>query len=236
MTIEAQASEFWENGFLLIENFFESELMDEYNALILDHFGLHPEYEHDPEFLSRSEAEVIPWFPQRDGESAFDLVNQNPELQEITNSILGPGWRALYNMVMFSKQGSKGQPWHQDCPPENHEHFNLNRLIYSMDITHAMGGQIVAVKGSHKKGEVPASAQDQNFKDELTLSPTKGSLLLLHGHVWHKVLPVTGQYRASINYRSVPLGTPEDVTDICVYRDMRYRFSTAEVVLDRLNS
>ena len=31
-------------------------------------------------------------------------------------------------------------------------------------------------------------------------------------------------------------GTPANITDICVYRNMRYRFETNEVVEDRLNS
>ena len=44
-------------------------------------------------------------------------------------------------MVMFSKQGSKGQSWHQDCPPEDTSRFNLNRLVYSMDIDASIGGE-----------------------------------------------------------------------------------------------
>ena len=234
MNIEYLVEEFWENGFLIIENFFKSEIMDEYNGLILNHFGLNPEYLHDPEFLSRSEAEVIPWFPQREGVKVFDLAAQDSKLNELTQSILGDDWRALGSMVMFSKQGSKGQGWHQDCPPEKASQFNLNRLVYTMDISHETGGQTVVVKGSHKKGLLPASAQDQSFENEVTLSPKKGNLLLLHGHAWHRVLPVTGQYRVSTNYRSVPFGASDDVTDICVYQNMRYCFSKAQIVEDRV--
>jgi len=39
--------------------------------------------------------------------------------------------------------------------------------------------------------------------------------------------------RASINYRSAAAGTPEGITDVCVYRNMRYRFSTASVIEER---
>ncbi len=40
--------------------------------------------------------------------------------------------------------------------------------------------------------------------------------------------------RFSSNFRSAPKGRPEDITDICVYRNMRYRFSTSEVIEERL--
>jgi hypothetical protein len=53
------------------------------------------------------------------------------------------------------------------------------------------------------------------------------------GQAWHRVLPITGPFRVSTNYRAAPAGTPEDITDICVYRNMRYRFSTASVIEER---
>ena len=59
-------------------------------------------------------------------------------------------------------------------------------------------------------------------------------LLLLHGHCWHRVLRVHGGSRYSLNHRAGPAGVQAGVTDICVYRNMRYRFSTAEVLIDRL--
>lgn len=35
-------------------------------------------------------------------------------------------------------------------------------------------------------------------------------------------------------YCAAPAGTPDDVTDVCVYRNMRYRFSTSAVVEERV--
>ena len=40
--------------------------------------------------------------------------------------------------------------------------------------------------------------------------------------------------RFSTNYRAMPAGTPDDITDVCVYRNMRYRFSTESVVEERV--
>ena len=139
-------------------------------------------------------------------------------------------------MTMFSKKGTKGQAWHQDCSPDVISQFNMNRLVYSSDITAEIGGQTVVIPGSHRRGELTIGDVDEEFSDQVVLSPSKGTLVLLHGHTWHRVKPVQGAYRVSTNYRSMPKGTPEDITDICVYRNMRYKFATNEVVEDRLQT
>ncbi len=234
MNYQALAEQFWRDGFLMIENFFSIDLMDDYNSKILEHFGENPEFSHNAEFLSRAQTEVIPWFPQRDGDNSFDLIEHDSRLISLTKAILGNEWYTQYCMVMFSRMGTKGQAWHQDCPPENSAQFNLNRLMYTMDITKETGGYTMVVRGSHRKGLLPACDHDVDFPEQQIFIPKKGTLILLHGHAWHKVLPVTGNYRVSTNYRSAPAGTPENITDICVYRNMRYQFSTSQVVEDRL--
>ena len=57
--------------------------------------------------------------------------------------------------------------------------------------------------------------------------------MLLHGHTWHRVLPIEGRYRYSTNYRAVASGTAADITDVCVYRNMRYQFSTESIIEER---
>jgi hypothetical protein len=91
----------------------------------------------------------------------------------------------------------------------------------------------VVVPGSHRRGLLPAGDPRADFNDQLVLRPKAGTLVVLHGHIWHRVLPVHGQYRYSTNYRAVPAGTPANITDVCVYRNMRYRFSTEDVVEER---
>jgi hypothetical protein len=110
----------------------------------------------------------------------------------------------------------------------------VNRLIYTSDISADVGGRILVVPGSHLRGELTPGATDEDFPDQLVLSPSRGTLILLHGHTWHRVTRVNGKCRVSTNYRSIPRGTPQDITDICVYRNMRYKFETSEVVEDRL--
>ena len=228
------AQQFHRDGYLAIDNFFPADMMDRYQELILAHFADAPAYIHNPEFLSKAATEVIPWFPQQEGIDAFSQAEQDDKLRALTEAILGDGWYALYCMTMFSPQGSLGQAWHQDSSPCDPSRFNVNRLIYTEDVTSTIGGQTIVVPGSHKRGELTVGPVDEDMEDQLVLTPRKGTLIMLHGHTWHRVLPVRGRYRVSTNYRCCPRGTPENITDICVYRNMRYRFETSEIVEDRL--
>ena len=227
------AEQFWENGFVIIENFFSDDVMNEANEIILNHFGNNPKWEHTDEFIQKSAVEVVPWFPYIEGNTKLDIIDKDKKLNVITDAILKDGWKNLYCMAMFSKQGSKGQAWHQDCPPENKLLYNLNRLVYTHEINEDTGGQIVIYPQTHRSGVLPAGIPDADIDGQLEYSPKKGTLIFLHGHCWHRVLPVKSAYRISTNFRAIPLGTPEDITDICVYRNMRYKFSTAEIVEQR---
>ena len=222
------------NGYLLIEDFFDPDLMNEYQQLILQHFGKNPEFLHNKEFLQQAATEVVPWFPQQEGVKAFDTVENDPDLKALTGAILGRDWYSLYAMSMFSGEGTKGQAWHLDCLPENPAVFNLNRLVYTEDILPEFGGEIIVLPGSHQLGHLSVGPVNEDFDDQVVIAPKKSTLILLHGHTWHRVLPVTGKYRISTNYRAAPKGTPVDVTDTAVYRNIIYRFSTSTIIEDRL--
>lgn len=233
LDFQALASEFWDKGYLYIEDFFDNELMDRYQGLALSHFSENPDFVHNNEFLEKSKTDVIPWFPQREGCTDFDIAEKHPHFVGLTEAILESGWSTLYSMVMFSNKDTLGQAWHQDCPPEDKSKFNLNRLVYSMDIDDAVGGKTQVVPGTHKGGAITVGPGDENFAEQVELSPKKGSIVFLHGHTWHRVLPVTGDYRISTNYRCCPAGTPANITDIGVYRNMRYDFANSKVIEDR---
>lgn len=229
------AARFERDGFIVIDNFFEPALMDALDRLVFEHFGNDPAFEHDDEFLEAAQTDVVPWFPQNDDVSAFDEIDNDPRLQDLTNRILGADWLSQYCMAMFSKRGSKGQAWHQDCAPENPTVFNLNRLVYTRDITVEGGGETVVVPGSHKRGLLPAGDPRGTFDGQQVILPRRGTLVMLHGHLWHRVLPIMDTCRFSINYRAAPFGTAADITDVCVYRNMRYQFSTSRIVEERLS-
>jgi hypothetical protein len=227
---------FERDGYLVIENFFAPEPMLDLDQLIRSYFGDSPDFVHNDEFLDTAQTDVIPWFPQNEGVDAFDVIDEDARFRELSQLILGNGWTSQYCMVMFSKQGTSGQAWHQDCAPDDAKVFNLNRLVYTSDITDEVGGQTVVVPGSHKDGLLPAGDPVGALENQVVLRPKQGTLVLLHGHTWHRVLPIKGRYRFSTNYRAAPAGTPDDVTDICVYRNMRYQFSKSKIIEDRVNT
>lgn len=241
MNYEQLAREFWQDGFLVIPDFFCAELMDRIDGDIQHHFGENPEFSHEDDFIQKSRTEVIPWFPQNpDLEDysvelavPFDNLEADERLGQLTKAILGEGWRSLYSMVMFSKTGTKGQAWHQDCPPEDSSQFNLNRLIYTKDLAEDTGGRTVVMPGSHRKGELTRGDPDEDMQGQVVLQPRRGMLILLHGHTWHRVLPITRGVRYSTNFRACPEGTPADITDIAVYRNMRYSFYSNSVIEER---
>lgn len=235
---EAIKARFDKDGFVRIEGFFGAAMMQRLDRAIMAHYGEAPGDWHEDSFISLSQTDVVPWFPQRDAgpDPVFAEIASDARLTAITEALLGPGWSSLDAMAMFSRQGSPGQAWHQDCPPENAQRYNLNRLIYAAPISPEIGGGVIVMPGSHRMGTLPAGGPHEDLSGQVELRPAAGDLILLHGHCWHRVLPVHGGHRHSINYRAAVRGTPLDVTDICVYRNMRYRFSTCEVVENRVTS
>ena len=234
MNPPALKQKFDRDGYIVLEGFFSDAQMAHIDRLILQRYGENPAFQHNDEFLSKSQTDVIPWFPQQEGVTDFDAIENDKNLRGLSEVLLGSNWYSQQCMVMLSKHGSLGQAWHQDCPPEDPERFNLNRLVYTHDITRGTGGQIAVVPGSHKKGLLPAGDPVGNFEGQVVLTPGKGTLILLHGHTWHCVRPIIKGVRVSTNYRAAPASTPAGITDICVYRNMRYQFSTSRVLEDRV--
>ena len=232
MDLKKIALEFWEKGYVILDGFFSNELMDQYQQIILEHFSDNEDWEHTNDYISKSENEVIPWFPYRENKPYFDAIDKDATFNKITDAILNNGWENLYCMMMFSKAGSKGQAWHQDCPPENSKMYNLNRLVYTHDITDKTGGEIVIMPEAHKAGVLPVGVPHEDIEGQIVFKPKKGTVIFLHGHCFHRVMPVKID-RVSCNFRAVPKGVPEDITDICVYRNMRYKFSTEEIIEER---
>ncbi|WP_462248494.1 phytanoyl-CoA dioxygenase family protein [Ekhidna sp.] len=234
MDFRALANQFWNDGYIYVKGFFPKEMMKKFNGMCLEHFGLNPEWEHTSEFIEKSNCEIVPWFPLREGVDEFLEIDQDSGLNMLTELILGEGWKNLYCMTMFSKKGTSGQAWHQDSPPDDLSKFNLNRLIYTHSISDKTGGQVVVVPGSHKRGMITVGDPNENIANQVVLNPNQGDIVILHGHCWHRVLPVTGAYRVSTNFRAIPKGTSTEITDTAIYRNMKYYFPTNEVLEERV--
>ncbi|MFZ4508268.1 MAG: phytanoyl-CoA dioxygenase family protein [Fimbriimonas sp.] len=168
--------------------------------------------------------DVLAWDPVLEGHPVFCEVAASERLAQITEEVLGEGFGTQSSLIMFSIPGGRGQAWHQDCPPDEVGLFNLNRLLYPHDASLERGA-IVIVPGSHLQGPIPPGEHQESLPGELVLTPRAGTLILLHGHVYHRVTPnLTVEPRNSVNFRALPPGVPEWVTCVAVYRNGRARF------------
>ena len=102
------ATRFWTEGYVVIEDFFAPALMDELHELILAHFGGKFDSCLNDEFSTKAKTQIVPWFPQREGVSRFDVIDDDARLAALTAAILGAGWHSQYCMVMYSAQGTNG--------------------------------------------------------------------------------------------------------------------------------
>ena len=101
MNLESLCQEFWKNGYLVLDDFFAPERMDDVYRQIRGHFGDNPAYRHEAEFLEKSRTEVIPWFPQNpdlpghspEAAGPFDRLEADPRLQTLTTALLGENWK-----------------------------------------------------------------------------------------------------------------------------------------------
>lgn len=217
--------EFEESGYLLIEDFLTSEecrrLKD---ALDAKYAEWRDEARQVHALGDAFACDVLAWDPVLEGHPVFTDFASHAGLAEITRVVLGDDFGTQTSLVMFSIPGGRGQAWHQDCPPEETGLFNLNRLLYPEDATLERGA-IVIVPGSHRFGPIPPGEHQESLDGELVLTPRAGTLILLHGHVYHRVTPnLTDLPRNSVNFRALPPGVPDWVTCIAVYRDGRARF------------
>lgn len=232
--------QFLRKGFVVVPQFLDSNTLAGVNAEIHRHYALKlAETAASPEGFNADakadnfrqfECEVIPWDPCGENNAVFSELRQMRRLQELTTACLGPGWTAPESLVMLSIGGGKGQAWHQDSPPDNSQAFNLNRLLYTEDIN-AADGAVVIVPGSHLQGRIPAGGNQEPMSGELVLEPRAGTLVLLHGHVYHRVTPnCTGKPRLSVNFRAFPQGISAEVCRVGIYRNGAYDFREGQVV------
>jgi ectoine hydroxylase-related dioxygenase (phytanoyl-CoA dioxygenase family) len=221
----SRRQEFEENGFLVVEDFLSPADCQRLNDALDEKYAeWRAEARQVHDLGDAFACDVLAWDPVREGHPVFTEFAAHKGLAEITGEILGEGFGTQTSLVMFSIPGGRGQAWHQDCPPEATGLFNLNRLIYPHDATLERGA-IVIVPGSHRWGAIPPGEHQESLSGELVLTPRAGTLILLHGHVYHRVTPnLTDLPRNSVNFRALPPGVPEWVTCIAVYRDGRARF------------
>lgn len=230
-TFDAQRiqQDFERDGFVILPDFLDAPTLDRINTELDAHYA--PLLGRTEEILTgrlqdfkQFECDVIAWDPVAENNCAFCDLKDDPRLAQVTAAAIGEGFTAPASLVMLAVGGGKGQAWHQDCPSENPDQFNLNRLFYTRDVR-IEDGAIVVVPASHRRGRIPAGGNQEPIEGEVALMPKAGTLILLSGHVYHRVTPNTSDKpRLSVNFRAFPENVAPDVCDVGVYRGGAYDF------------
>lgn len=225
--IQALQQQFQQDGYAVVPNFLSPEACQNINVALQEHFQTEQTTKASTTD-TRFGCDILCWNPVQEGHELFTKLMGDQGLANYTEALLGPGYQhgAAHTLVMASLLGGVGQAWHQDCPATNPEHYNLNRLLYTTDIT-AEDGAVVVVPGSHLRGRIPCGSDQETMPGEVMLTPAAGTLVLVHGHCFHRVTPNTsGRPRISINFRAMPATSPADVCRVGVYRNVEVDFVT----------
>lgn len=233
--IEDIQNNFERDGFVVLPDFLSPPKLHAIGHEIENHYKPLLETElgqslNQSDNFKQFECDVISWDPCGEDNEPFIALQNDAHLAQVTAACIGTGFTKSNSLVMWSIGGGKGQSWHQDCAPDDSAHFNLNRLFYPHNVA-VEDGAIVVVPGSHRQGRIPPGGNHEPIAGEVALTPTAGTLVLLNGHVYHRVTPNrSGKPRVSINFRVFPEGVSPDVVAVGVYRGGAYDFSRREVV------
>ena len=225
MDLSTLAEQFERDGYVVVSGFLDAAACQKVNAALDEHFHIEA-IAKAPDEEARHGCDVAFWNPISEGHPVFLELMNNCELDRLTRAVLGGDYvtGARHTLVMASLLGGVGQAWHQDSPPDSGRNFNLNRLIYTRDVT-PEDGAIFVVPGSHKMGRISGGGDQETIEGELMLTPAAGTLVLLHGHCFHKVTPNQScRPRISINFRALAAGVPEDICMTGVYRNATVDF------------
>ena len=224
---DSRRRQFAEHGVVVVPGFLDHEQVAllhreidaHYGPLVRERFGI----EAVSQAAIEMDCEVITWDPLGEEVEPFQVLAADPRLATLTRELIGE-FSAPGSLLMWSVGGGKGQAWHQDCPPDDPSQFNLNRLFYLQD-TEVDDGAVVVVPGSHRMGRISPGAPQAPIPGEVMLTPRAGTLVLLHGHIYHRVTPnVSLRPRVSVNLRAYPADVPREITRIGLYRNAAYDF------------
>ena len=224
---DSRRRKFAEHGVVVVPGFLDREQVALLNREIDAHYGPLVRERFGIGAVSRAaiemDCDVITWDPLGEEVEPFQVLAADPRLATLTRELIGE-FSAPGSLAMWSVGGGKGQAWHQDCPPDDPSQFNLNRLFYLQD-TEVDDGAVVVVPGSHRMGRISPGAPQAPIPGEVMLTPRAGTLVLLHGHIYHRVTPnVSLRPRVSVNLRAYPADVPREITRIGLYRNAAYDF------------
>ena len=153
---QSQRERYFDDGFLLIEEFFGGETLRKLRSSVSRLEALAGTYDERPEDF---EFEILPETGERQLRQvlcAGDYVDElwdyatNASLLDMVTDLIGPNIKSMFSAVSFKLPGGRGFPWHQDVaflPCSNMS--PVNTFTFLEDVDSSMGPTKM-IPGSHR--------------------------------------------------------------------------------------
>ena len=206
LILEAAQKQFFDdNGYLLLEEFYGPEEMDEmrrqFHALVsctenrpsnMSYSFMEPPEDFAPDSFNPKNVSGMMDQPLASG-YWFDQFTE-PRIVGVMVDLLGPNLDFHNGKVRNKPPGFVcTQSWHQDWPYERHTEPGLVAAITYLDPTEFEAGATEALPGSHHKGEYPTLENSHTIPDEhisadehVVLAAEPGDVAIIHVLVVHR--------------------------------------------------
>lgn len=188
---------FAEEGYLLREGLIQGDHLESLRSAI----DLLVESEWDGYSTGRKPRDrswgMIPRYLMDKDPIFLDLLKFPPVLS-VCRAMMGPLLRLRGMSARISLPGEEIQdtPWHQHLrvisnpiPPWFSQPHAIDALIYLDDLNDDTG-QVAIVPGSHAwLNREPPSENVEDVEGQLILEVPAGSIVMIHGNLWHRALP-----------------------------------------------
>jgi ectoine hydroxylase-related dioxygenase (phytanoyl-CoA dioxygenase family) len=197
MLTEAQLQQYRDKGYVVFENLFSAEEIDQIREII-------DRFDEESERRLREKGQQFINIPKQIN-FTHGLNFLSPELQafiaderfvNITTSILGPDIRLYWDQSVYKRPEAKRDfPWHQDngYVPTDPVHYVTNWL--ALDDATIENGCVWVLPGSHKNGFVKHVKTEIGwqcyFGDDpgVPVELKKGSMVTFHSLLFHRSTP-----------------------------------------------
>ena len=189
------------SGYLLKERMFQSEHLDQLREAVDKLFEAEVDLEKR-ETRERSWGPILRYLEDKDP-VFLELIRYQPILS-IAKAMMGPilRLRGLSSRISFPGEEIQSAPYHQHLrvnqiprPPWFSDPHSLDALIYLDDLNED-AGLVYLVPGSHAwQDREPPYRQYDPLDDEVSFAIPAGSVVLMHGNLWHRTGPTVGTRR-----------------------------------------
>jgi len=221
----AEATQFHEDGFLILPDALTSDEIEELRSdatrICRGDYGIDIR-NYAPPPPDASEADILSrylciHFPHKLSEIMYNYL-AHPAIVDVLTKVIGPDVKCMQSMLFIKSSGKPGQAWHQDEDFIPTRDRSLIGAWIALDDATVENGCLWIIPGSHKHGVLwPQQIQDDPrfdctseswgfpYKDEdaIPVEVKAGSIVFFNGYTLHRSLPnnaSSGYRRTLVNH------------------------------------